>query len=98
MSRGSQMRSSTCCARIVRALCATDLDDLETPDLRRTGTHLYLRLRRTTYTDDELATWADRLGVFLADGVDCYVFFRHDESGESALRAERLRDRLAANG
>ena len=73
------------------ALCATDLDDQDTPDLRRTGNHMYLRLRRTSYTDDELTAWADRLAVFLADGVDCYVFFRHDESGESALRAERLR-------
>jgi len=73
------------------ALCATDLDDHETPDLRRTGRHIYLRLRRTAYADDELAVWADRLAVFLADGVDCYVFFRHDESGESALRAIRLR-------
>ena len=69
------------------ALCATDLDDVETPDLRRTGGHVYLRLRRTAYTDPELLAWADRLSVFLADGVDCYVFLRHDESGESALRA-----------
>ena len=76
------------------ALCATDLDDQDTPDLRRTGKHLYLRLRRTSYSDDQLAVWADRLAVFLADGVDCYVFFRHDESGVSALRAVALKDRL----
>jgi uncharacterized protein YecE (DUF72 family) len=76
------------------ALCATDLDDQDTPDLRRTGRHVYLRLRRNSYTDDDLATWADRLAVFLADGVDCYVFFRHDESGESALRAVKLQDRV----
>jgi uncharacterized protein YecE (DUF72 family) len=77
------------------ALCATDLDDQDTPDLRRTGNHIYLRLRRTSYTDSELSAWADRLAVFLADGVDCYVFFRHDETGESALRAVALKDRLA---
>ena len=76
------------------ALCATDLDDQDTPDLRRTGNHIYLRLRRTSYSDAELALWADRLEVFLADGVDCYVFFRHDETGESALRAVALKDRL----
>jgi len=73
------------------ALCATDLDESDPPDLRRTGNHIYLRLRRTTYADSELAAWADRLEVFLADGVDCYVFVRHDESGESALRAVALR-------
>jgi uncharacterized protein YecE (DUF72 family) len=76
------------------ALCATDLDDGEQPDLRLTGKFIYLRLRRTTYAEDELSAWADRLEAFLADGVDCYVFLRHDESGESALRALRLVDRL----
>jgi uncharacterized protein YecE (DUF72 family) len=76
------------------ALCATDLDDLHTPDLRRTGDHIYLRLRRTSYADDDLADWADRLDVFLADGIDCYVFFRHDEHGDSALRAMNLAEQL----
>ncbi len=74
------------------ALCATDLDDQLTPDLRRTGPLLYLRLRRTTYSTADIDAWAARLAVFLADGADCYVFFRHDESGESALRALLLRD------
>ena len=32
-----------------------------------------------------------RLAVFIDDGVDCYVFFRHDDTGESALRALALR-------
>jgi len=31
----------------------------------------------------------------LADGVDSYVFFRHDESGESALRAVALGQKLS---
>ena len=71
-------------------LCATDLDDRDPPDLRLTGCFVYLRLRRTTYTDDELARWSDRLAAFLEDGTDCYVFLRHDEHGDSALRAERM--------
>ncbi len=79
-------------------LCATDLDDRDAPDLRLTGSSIYLRLRRTGYTDDELAAWADRLDAFLADGTDCYVFLRHDVSGASALRAVRLREMLGAEG
>jgi uncharacterized protein YecE (DUF72 family) len=75
------------------ALCATDLDDSDSPpDLRRTGSHIYLRLRRSNYSDSELDDWAVRLEPFLADGLDCYVFFRHDATGESALRALRLKD------
>ena len=75
-------------------LCATDLDDAPTPDLRVTGQFLYLRLRRTSYTASELASWAGRLSAFLADGRDAYVFFRHDATGESAQRAMALREHV----
>jgi uncharacterized protein YecE (DUF72 family) len=78
------------------SLCATDLDDGDPPDLVRTGKHIYARLRRTSYSDSDLAAWASRFAAFMDDGVDCYVFFRHDEHGESALRAERLLGLLSA--
>jgi uncharacterized protein YecE (DUF72 family) len=78
------------------ALCATELDSAPTPDLRLTGHFVYLRLRRTSYTDEELAAWADRLAPFLEAGSDCFVFFRHDTDGRSALRALALTERLAA--
>jgi uncharacterized protein YecE (DUF72 family) len=77
------------------ALCATDLDDGDPPDLRVTGAFLYLRLRRSAYSDAELSAWADRLEPFLADGLDAFVFFRHDEDGASAVRAERFRSLVA---
>jgi uncharacterized protein YecE (DUF72 family) len=76
------------------ALCATDVDDTDPPDLLRTAEFVYARLRRTSYSDSDIAAWADRFDAFLADGVDCFVFFRHDERGESALRAVDLRARL----
>lgn len=76
-------------------LCATDLDDCAPPDLRLTGRFIYLRLRRASYTDAELAAWSDRLVPFLADGRDCYVFFRHDDLGHSALRAGMLGELVA---
>jgi uncharacterized protein YecE (DUF72 family) len=76
-------------------LCTTDLDDQEeTPDIRRTGSFLYLRLRRSTYTEAELDAWARRLVPFLDDGLDAYVLFRHDEDGTSALRAEGFASRV----
>ena len=77
------------------ALCATDLDGQLTPDLRKTAPLLYLRLRRTEYSTADVDAWAARLTVFLADGADCYVFFRHDEAGESALRAMALAQAVA---
>ena len=72
------------------ALCATDLDDAEAPDLRLTGRFIYLRLRRTTYTEADMADWAARLRAFIDAGTDCYVFFRHDDDGLSAIKAEEL--------
>jgi uncharacterized protein YecE (DUF72 family) len=76
-------------------LCTTDLDDQDaTPDIRRTGPFLYLRLRRTRYDDAALDAWAARLVPFLDDGLDAYVLFRHDEDGTSAVHAERFAGRV----
>lgn len=69
-------------------LCATDLDEQDAPDIRRTGPFLYLRLRRTAYDEAALDGWARRLVPFLEDGMDAYVLFRHDEDGTTALQAE----------
>jgi uncharacterized protein YecE (DUF72 family) len=72
------------------ALVATDTDGGPEPDLRRIGGLLYLRLRRTDYSEADLRRWASRLEPFLADGLDAYVFLRHDADGANALRAEAL--------
>lgn len=75
--------------------CTTDLDTLETPpDIRRTGPFLYLRLRRTAYGDADLDAWARRIAPFVADGMDAYVLFRHDEDGLSGLHAEGFAARV----
>jgi uncharacterized protein YecE (DUF72 family) len=76
------------------AWCATDLDDSDEPPIRLLAPWLYLRLRRTSYDDAALDTWADRLEPFLASGHDAFVFFRHDASGESAVSALGLADRM----
>ena len=72
------------------ALCATDVDEREPPDLRLTGHSVYLRLRRTQYADVELQAWGERINAFRDAGTDCYAFLRHDDTGRSALAAERL--------
>jgi uncharacterized protein YecE (DUF72 family) len=73
------------------ALVTTDLeDDPEPPTIRRTGPFLYLRLRRPDYNAAELGVWLDRLEPFLADGIDAYVYFRHDEVGRGAELAMEL--------
>jgi uncharacterized protein YecE (DUF72 family) len=82
-------------ARHNAALCATDLDDRDPPDLRLTGPTIYLRLRRSAYGEADLADWAGRLSAFLDSGTDCFVFFRHDADGASALNALSLGELLS---
>ncbi len=73
------------------AICATDLDErADPPSLHLTGPFLYLRLRRMTYSDGELAAWAARLEPFLEAGHDVYVFFKHDEPGDAPRLATNL--------
>jgi uncharacterized protein YecE (DUF72 family) len=73
------------------AIVTTDHEaDPEPPTIRRTGPFLYLRLRRPDYPADELARWLDRLEPFLADGIDAYVYFRHDDVGRGAELALEL--------
>jgi uncharacterized protein YecE (DUF72 family) len=73
------------------ALVTTDLEtDADPPTIRRTGPFLYLRLRRADYAPDELARWLGRLEPFLADGVDAFVYFRHDDVGRGAELALEL--------
>jgi uncharacterized protein YecE (DUF72 family) len=72
-------------AGVGAALCTTELpEDDEPPTIRRTGPFLYLRLRRHDYDAADLARWADRLEPFVADGLDAFVFFRHDDAGRGA--------------
>jgi uncharacterized protein YecE (DUF72 family) len=79
-------------AGIGAALCATELPEDELPPtLRRTGSFLYLRLRRHDYSDADLEAWAARLEPFLEAGDDAFVFFRHDEVGRGAELALALR-------
>ena len=65
--------------------------DDEPPILRRTGSFLYLRLRRHDYSDADLDAWAARLEPFLSAGDDAFVFFRHDEVGRGAELALAFR-------
>lgn len=84
-------------------LCTTDLPpegdegavaDPEPPFIRRTGSFLYLRLRRHDYTAAELDAWAARIEPFLIAGDDVYAFFRHDPVGRATELALELAARL----
>lgn len=68
--------------------------DPEPPFIRRTGSFLYLRLRRHDYDAAALDAWAARIEPFLAAGDDVFVFFRHDAVGRATELALELAERL----
>ena len=56
------------------------------------GSFIYLRMRRPAYSPQRLAVWERRIRLYLAEGRDVFVYFKH-ESAAPAL-AQRLRDRI----
>jgi uncharacterized protein YecE (DUF72 family) len=50
----------------------------------------YLRLRQPPYGDDELRGIADEVRPLLAEGVDVYAYFRHEDEPTAPRYAERV--------
>ena len=71
------------------SLCVAESEKLEVPEII-TADFVYYRLRKPDYTDRGRGSFAGRARELLAGGRDLYVMFKHEESPESALNAERL--------
>ncbi len=70
------------------ALCVAETEEgLDAPRLGTAGWG-YLRLRRTDYSEEDLAAWAER--VASQGWSDAYVFFKHEEEAEGPKFAERF--------
>jgi uncharacterized protein YecE (DUF72 family) len=50
----------------------------------------YLRFRDPPYEDRQLAALADRVRPLLADGIEVYAYFRHEDEPDAPRYAERL--------
>jgi uncharacterized protein YecE (DUF72 family) len=70
------------------ALCISDLPERGEPPVVATACFGYLRLRRARYPKAKLAAWCDRIAA--AGWDECYVFFRHEDSGAAPRLARRL--------
>jgi uncharacterized protein YecE (DUF72 family) len=64
-------------------------------DLGANAPFRYLRLREPPYNDSALRGWAERLRPLLAEQVDLYVFFKHEEEPSAPRYAERLLELLS---
>jgi uncharacterized protein YecE (DUF72 family) len=64
-------------------------------DLEAGASFRYLRLREPPYDKAALAGWAERIRPLLADGIDVYCFFKHEEEPQAPRYAERLLELLS---
>jgi uncharacterized protein YecE (DUF72 family) len=71
------------------ALCVAESEKLETPDAV-TADFAYYRLRKPEYAAGDLESIAARARRMVTEGRDVYLMFKHDETPEGALNAERV--------
>jgi uncharacterized protein YecE (DUF72 family) len=72
------------------ALCAAETDESGDPErlLVPTASWGYLRLRRTEYSDEQLAAWRRRIEG--AGWSDAWLFFKHEDEGKGPAFAKRF--------
>ena len=63
-------------------------------DLDHPAPFRYLRLREPPYDEAGLAAWAERIRPVLAEGVDVFAYFKHEDDGASPKMAKRLEEIL----
>jgi len=71
------------------SLCVAESEKLEVPEVI-TADFVYYRLRKPEYTECDVDAFAARSKELLAAGRDLYLMFKHEESPDGALHAERL--------
>lgn len=64
------------------ALVINDADEHTTP-LVVTARSSYLRLRKSSYSPEDLASWRERARAWVADGVDVYMYLKHEENPDA---------------
>ena len=82
-------------------LCVAETEKLTTPEVR-TASYIYFRFRQPSYSADEVQRLAGRIERWIADGVETYAFFKHEEDPRSPHNAVELlnmvRGSFAARG
>ena len=71
------------------SLCVAESERLEVPEVI-TADFVYYRLRKPDYTEEDVRGFAERARELLAAGRDLYLMFKHEETPEGALNAERV--------
>ncbi|BCA55901.1 hypothetical protein W02_30410 [Nitrospira sp. KM1] len=68
---------------------AADTDD-RPAELRQTADFWYIRLRKTEYDHTALGHWAERIKEANRQGMDCFVYCKHEDQGSPWVWADTL--------
>jgi uncharacterized protein YecE (DUF72 family) len=71
------------------ALCLSETEKQTPPDVI-TAPFTYARLRLENYTAKQLKTWRQRLDTWLDQGIDVYVYLKHEDAGKAPVYAHQL--------
>ena len=74
--------------------CIAETEDME-PEYKVTSGIAYFRLRKNVYDPKTIDLWAKQIADVAKGAEETYAFLRHDETGENAVLAERLAEKLA---
>lgn len=74
--------------------CIAETEDLE-PVFKVTGGIAYFRLRKESYDAKAIKKWGSKIREVASGADECYVYLRHDETGENAVLAQALSESLA---
>lgn len=72
------------------AWVVADADDYNAPLLRTAAAFTYVRLRKTTYEEEDLSRWGKQIAEVRADGSDVYCYLKHEDRGQGVHFAQTL--------
>lgn len=73
--------------------CIAETEDMK-PVLKVTGGLPYFRLRKDAYTAKDVVEWTEKIRGIVRGSNETFVYLRHDETGENALYAEMMREKI----
>jgi len=73
--------------------CIAETEDLE-PTFKVTGGLAYFRLRKESYDRNNIEEWSRKIRQSSSGSNECYVYLRHDETGQNAVLAQALSEKL----
>ncbi len=74
--------------------CVADTEEMK-PAFQVTGGFAYFRLRKESYDPKAIDLWAEKISEVAGGLRESYAYLRHDETGENAILAQRLSEKIA---